>query len=57
MALRSDKNPRNFAIEHPVGKISVHLKTLGTGVDTSVLSAGIVRTARLIMRGEVIIPT
>ena len=56
LAVRSDKNPRDFVIEHPAGQVEVKLETTGRGLETNVLRAGILRTARLIMRGEVMVP-
>ena len=49
-------NPRDVQIEHPSGRIDVRLETSGAGVDLNVVSAGILRTTRLIMRGEVMVP-
>jgi len=51
----SNDNPRDVQIEHPSGHIDVRLETSGTGAETDVLSAGILRTARLIMRGETMV--
>lgn len=48
-------NPRTVWIEHPAGQIDVALTTLGEGADMEIV-AGTLRTARLIMRGEVMIP-
>lgn len=48
-------NPRDIQIEHPSGHIDVRLETSGEGAETDVVSAGILRTARLIMRGEVMV--
>jgi len=55
MAKRSNENPRDFVIEHPAGQIEVRLETAGSGPDTEIVRAGILRTARLIMRGEVMV--
>ena len=49
-------NPRTVWIEHPSGMIDVRLTTEGTGADMTVV-AGTLRTARPIMRGEVLVPT
>jgi 4-oxalomesaconate tautomerase len=49
-------NPRDITIEHPSGQISIRLATRGSGDKLEVLSAGTLRTARLIMRGEVHVP-
>ncbi|MGI9424372.1 MAG: 4-oxalomesaconate tautomerase [Hyphomicrobiaceae bacterium] len=53
VARRSTDNPRDVAIEHPSGQIDVRLETSGSGLDMGVVRAGILRTTRLIMRGEV----
>lgn len=48
-------NPRTVWIEHPAGKIDVALTVRGEGAAMEIV-AGTLRTARLIMRGEVMIP-
>ncbi len=48
-------NPRTIWIEHPSGMIDVRLTTEGKGADMTVV-AGTLRTARPIMRGEVLVP-
>lgn len=48
-------NPRTVWIEHPLGSIDVALTVKGSGADMEIV-AGTLRTARLIMRGEVMIP-
>jgi 4-oxalomesaconate tautomerase len=48
-------NPRTVLIEQPSGQIDVRLETKGSGSAMQVL-AGTLRTARLIMRGEVYVP-
>ena len=48
-------NPRTVWIEHPSGMVDVRLETKGTGPTMDVV-AGILRTARPIMRGEVLVP-
>ena len=48
-------NPRTIQIEHPSGQIGVRLETSGRGANTNVLSAGVLRTARLIMRGDIFV--
>lgn len=53
---KSAANPRDVTIEHPSGQIDVRLETSGSGIDMDVVRAGILRTARPIMRGEVLIP-
>lgn len=53
---RSDHaNPRNVVIEHPAGEILIRLETKTTGPSIDIV-AGTIRTARLIMRGEVMVP-
>jgi 4-oxalomesaconate tautomerase len=49
-------NPRTIRIEHPSGQIDVRLETSGHGPGLQVLSAGVVRTARKLMSGEVFVP-
>lgn len=48
-------NPRIIWIEHPSGQVDVRLETRGKGGDMEVV-AGTLRTARPIMRGEVLVP-
>lgn len=49
-------NIRTVRIKHLSGQITVRLATDGVGDDLNVVKAGVLRTARLIMRGEVMIP-
>jgi 4-oxalomesaconate tautomerase len=49
-------NPRSIRIEHPSGQIDVRLETRGQGPDLQVVSAGLLRTARKLMSGEVFVP-
>ena len=55
VSTRSTENPRTIWIEHPTGQIDVRLTTMGHGADMDVV-AGTLRTARPIMRGEVMVP-
>ncbi|MEO1266220.1 MAG: PrpF domain-containing protein, partial [Pseudomonadota bacterium] len=55
LARASTDNPRDITIEHPSGTIGVRLETSGAGETTTVASAGLVRTARPIMRGHVLV--
>ncbi|MBL8806082.1 MAG: 4-oxalomesaconate tautomerase [Rhodospirillales bacterium] len=48
-------NPRTVLIEHPSGDIDVLLTVSGKGSDMNVV-AGTLRTARLLMRGEIMVP-
>ena len=47
---------KQMSVEHPTGEFSVTLEIGGTREQPSVLKAGLLRTARLIMRGEVLVP-
>jgi 4-oxalomesaconate tautomerase len=55
VATRSAENPRTVWIEHPSGQVDVRLQTTGVGAAMDVV-AGTLRTARPIMRGEVLVP-
>ena len=55
VARAEDANPRTIWIEHPSGEVDVVLETKGKGADMDVV-AGTLRTARPIMRGEVLVP-
>jgi 4-oxalomesaconate tautomerase len=48
--------PKTISVEHPSGEFSVVL-TMNPGDPADVLQAALLRTARLIMRGEVYVPT
>ena len=47
---------KQMSVEHPTGEFSVTLEVGGTREQPRVLKAGLLRTARLIMRGEVLVP-
>ena len=53
---QADAIQKDMTIEHPSGVFDVTLK-LATGSDFDILGAGLLRTARLLARGEVFIPT
>ena len=55
VATPSGENPRTIWIEHPSGQIDVRLTTTGIGAKMDIV-AGTLRTARPIMRGEVLVP-
>jgi hypothetical protein len=55
LAAPDGANPRTVWIEHPSGKIDVALTVTGSGSEMDIV-AGTLRTARLIMRGEVMVP-
>jgi 2-methylaconitate cis-trans-isomerase PrpF len=56
LAVLPEGNPATFWIEHPAGMIDVRMEYEGGGAELNVIKAGIVRTARPIMRGEVLVP-
>jgi 4-oxalomesaconate tautomerase len=47
---------KHMSVEHPSGEFSVTLEVDGTAEAPEVLKAGLLRTARLIMKGEIRIP-
>ena len=49
-------NPRDIRIEHPSGVLDLRLETEGSGPTMKAI-VGTVRTARPIMRGEVLVPS
>jgi 4-oxalomesaconate tautomerase len=49
-------NSKQMSVEHPAGEFSVTLDVGGTPDRPEVRKAGLLRTARLIMRGEVFVP-
>ena len=55
LAKPDNANPRTIWIEHPSGQVDVRLETKGKGADLDVI-AGTLRTARPIMKGEVLVP-
>jgi 2-methylaconitate cis-trans-isomerase PrpF len=57
LALRPGGNPCTIWIEHPSGMVDVRMETHGSGPAMKVLKAGILRTARPIMQGNVFVPT
>jgi 4-oxalomesaconate tautomerase len=46
---------KQMSVEHPSGEFSVTLDVAGTADSPEVTRAGLLRTARLIMRGEVFV--
>jgi 2-methylaconitate cis-trans-isomerase PrpF len=56
LATRPGGNPCTIWIEHPSGMVDVRMETTGEGPTLAVYKAGILRTARPIMRGEVFVP-
>ncbi len=47
---------KQMSVEHPSGEFSVTLEVAGSASAPEVVKAGLLRTARLIMRGEVLVP-
>jgi 4-oxalomesaconate tautomerase len=56
IARPSQGSPLVMSVEHPSGEFTVTLETEGSGPDFSVRRSGLMRTARALMRGEVLIP-
>ena len=48
---------KRFSVEHPSGEFTVELDVGGTDAHPEILRAGLIRTARLIMSGEILIPS
>lgn len=57
MAARSNERPATITLEHASGKINVIVDYDLSADGIDLRSAGLVRTARLLARGEVMIPT
>lgn len=56
LATRPGGNPCTIWIEHPSGMVDVRMETAGAGATMQVLRAGILRTCRPIMQGNVLAP-
>ncbi|MFC7704211.1 4-oxalomesaconate tautomerase [Plastorhodobacter daqingensis] len=56
LARRPEGDDRMVVIEHPAGVLEVALTTTGQGDAMDVVSAGVIRTARKLMAGEVFVP-
>ena len=56
LAVRPEGNPRTIWIEHPSGQVDVRLETAGAGPTLQVVRAGVLRTARPILKGAVLVP-
>ena len=56
LAVRPGGNPCTIWIEHPTGMVDVRMEIEGEGSGLRVVRAGILRTCRPIMRGEVFVP-
>ena len=55
VAVMAEGNPKTVSVEHPTGEFSVELG-LDPAQPQNVTRAALLRTARLLMRGEVLIP-
>ncbi len=51
-----DINQNNFSIEHPTGEFTIHFDTTNRNGNIIINKAGVIRTARLLSKGEVFIP-
>jgi len=56
IAIIPEGNPKNISVEHPSGEFSVNLEIAGTPESPEVIKAGLLRTARLLSKGETYIP-
>ena len=54
--LKGGSGERSLDIEHPTGFFTVDMDVTIDGGDVKVHRAALLRTARLLMRGEVLIP-
>jgi 4-oxalomesaconate tautomerase len=54
--LASDSGERRLDVEHPTGFFTVEMDVTIEGGDVKVHRAALLRTARLLMRGEVYVP-
>jgi len=50
-------NPKRISVEHPTGEFTVELETEETPSGIVIHRAALLRTARMLMRGEVLIPS
>ncbi len=57
IALVPDGSPKNLSVEHPSGEFSVSLEIGGEVDAPNVIRAGLLRTARLLSKGETYIPS
>jgi 4-oxalomesaconate tautomerase len=55
VAVMAEGNPKTVSVEHPTGEFSVELG-LDPAQPQNVTRAALLRTARLLMRGEALIP-
>lgn len=50
-------NPKRISIEHPTGEFTVELETEETPAGVVIRRAALLRTARMLMRGEILVPS
>jgi|SRR5882672_4252714 len=56
IALRPSGSPLLFSVEHPSGEFTVRLEVSGAGANFKVGRSGILRTARALFEGRILIP-
>jgi 2-methylaconitate cis-trans-isomerase PrpF len=56
IGVKPDGNPATLVIEHPSGSIEVTVDYASDATPFTIRTAGLIRTARLLARGEVMIP-
>ena len=49
-------NPKRISVEHPTGEFSVELETEESPSGIVIRRAALLRTARMLMRGEILVP-
>jgi 4-oxalomesaconate tautomerase len=54
--LVTETGETTLQVEHPSGYFDITMKVRTSGADVEVTSAALLRTARLLMRGEVLVP-
>ncbi len=57
IAAKPEGNPAVMEIEHPSGRIEVTIDADPDAEDFTLRSAGLIRTARLLVRGEIMVPS
>jgi len=56
IATKATGSPRVLSVEHPSGEFTVTLEVSGSGASFRAGRSGILRTARALMRGQVLVP-
>jgi 4-oxalomesaconate tautomerase len=57
IAVVPDGARKQISVEHPSGEFSVTLDVRGTAAQPEVVKAGLLRTARLLFKGELLVPS